>query len=118
MWRRGGRAGAQRDGCAEVQRVATGAPEMSLVLRAEAVLAARILDAAGSPVRRGDVAVLDEGGAVLARVRTDSEGRFETKSLPAGEYAVRLVGIGADPLDPPAELGRLRTGLADAVLRR
>lgn len=104
-------------GRAEATRVATGAPEISLVLRADAVLSARLLDGAGRPVRQADVAVTDDAGAVVARCRTDSEGRFETRALPAGEYGVRVLGIGSDRLEAPAVLGRLRTGAPDVVFR-
>jgi hypothetical protein len=93
-----------------------GASEVSIVLRVEAVVAAKLVDVEGRPARAAEIA-LRSGDVELLRLRTDAEGRFAAKSLRAGTYEVRLVELDGRALATPLACGAVAAGATDTVLR-
>jgi protocatechuate 3,4-dioxygenase beta subunit len=104
-------------GRAEAAGVVPGGAEAQLVLRPEAVVGGRVLAHDGTPVRGAVVTLVHEDGREAARLRTDSEGGFSTRALPAGTYAVRVLERDGAALDPPVAAGSVRSGSAETVLR-
>ena len=103
-------------GRAESQGVASGGPELTLTLRPEEALTARVLGSGGTPLRGASIVLVADGREV-ARLRTDSEGRFTSRALPAGTYEVRIVERDGAPLATPVAAGSVRSGERDAILR-
>jgi hypothetical protein len=110
-------AAAHETGRAEAAGVAPGAPEVVLTLRPTEVVTARVVTSDGSPLRGAEVLLAADGRPAIARLRTDADGRFSSRALPPGEYAVTLAARDGRAVDPPTALGRVRSGAAETVLR-
>src|SRR5688572_10275198 len=57
----------------------------------------RVLDDAGNPVGHARIVVRDVQGGVERRARTDEEGRFDLRALPAARYAIDVRALGYRP---------------------
>ena len=95
--------------------LAPGATGVALALAANPALTARLLDSAGQPIRNALVAIAR--GTHEVTLRTDSHGRFSTRALPDGDYAVEVRALRGRRLPKPVPVGRLRSGQPEAVLR-
>ncbi len=104
-------------GRAVATHVAPGDESIALVLRAESIVRGRLLGADGAPLRGATLVLAAEDGRDAARLRTDADGRFTTRSLPRGDYAVRLVERDGVALPAPLPVGTLSAGQPETVFR-
>ena len=103
------RGSAQRAG------LAPGATDVEFRLAPHPRLGARLQDGAGKPVPNARIVLA--AGPRRAWLRTDSHGRFATRALPDGEYAVTVHVRNGRELEPPVACGRVRSGSPETVLR-
>jgi uncharacterized GH25 family protein len=104
-------------GRAEATGVAPGGGEVALRLRPAETVSGRLTTVDGEPLRGAEVTLAAAGGAVVARLRTDVDGRFVTRALAPGEYVVSVTARDGRPLESPTAAGRVRSGAPEAVLR-
>jgi hypothetical protein len=75
------------------------------------VIRGALVGRSGEPIGGADVVLLDESGAALLTVTSDSAGRFELPAPRGGAYALRVARLGLDTLTTEA----FRVGAAETV---